>query len=111
MTSRGHHRRHAPVTEVGLPEVVGFVLGAGAMATAMAALEANLSESEAARRLVREGITAELHRAVEHLPGHHPARPAIPVQRTGPGAADPGDKIVSARDGNLESCRGKQGES
>jgi hypothetical protein len=109
---------------VGLPEVVGFALGAGAVATAMAALEANLSGSAAARRLVREGLTAELHRlAADLVPRvmaienpldvvRHRASPSpIPAQRTGPGDADPGTKIVSGRDGNLESCRGKQGES
>ena len=52
---------------MGLPEVVGFALGAGAMASAMAALEANLSGSERARRVVREGITAELHRVAADL--------------------------------------------
>jgi hypothetical protein len=118
------HRRHGPVTDVGLPEVVGFALGAGAMATAIAALEANLSGSEAARRLVREGIAAELHRvAADLVPRvmaienpldavrHRVPPPAIPVQRTGPGDADPGAKIVSGGDGNLESCRGRQGEN
>jgi hypothetical protein len=118
------HRRHGSTADVGLPEMVGFALGAGAMATAMAALEANLSGSQTARRLVREGLTAELHRVAADLVPRvmamenpldavlHRAPPwAIPVQRTGPGDADHGAKIVSARDGNLESCRGKQGES
>ena len=58
----GHGVRHRPGTEVGLPEVVGFVIGAGAMATAMVALEASLSGSETARRIARDGLRAELHR-------------------------------------------------
>ncbi|MGY1804193.1 hypothetical protein ACI78T_13035 [Blastococcus sp. SYSU D00922] len=58
----GHGVRHHPSTEVGLPEVVGFVIGAGAMATAMAALEASLSGSDRARRIARDGIRAELSR-------------------------------------------------
>jgi hypothetical protein len=115
------HRRHGSTTDVGLPEVVGFALGAGAVATAMAALEANLSGSETARRLVREGITAELHRvAADLVPRvmamenplepvlHRLPRPAIPTQRS---RADHEVMIVPAPDGNLESCRGRQGES
>jgi hypothetical protein len=47
-----------------LPEVVGFALGAGVMATALAALEARLSGNERARRLARDGgVRAELERA------------------------------------------------
>jgi hypothetical protein len=116
-------RHHGSTTEVGLPEVVGFALGAGAVVTAIAALEANLSGSETARRLVREGITAELHRVASDLvprvlamenplesARHHFPRPVIPVQRSGP-PADLDVTIDSGRDGNLESCRGKQGES
>ena len=90
-------RRHVAATDLGLPEVVGFALGAGAMATAMAALEASLSGSERARRLVREGIRAELHRVAAEL---------VPAPRDGRGG-----KIVPGRDGNLEECRVKQGES
>jgi len=117
------HRRHAPATDVGLPEVVGFALGAGAMATAMAALEANLSSSERARRLVREGLTAELHRVAADLVPRVMAmenpldaarlyfpRPVIPAQRSGP-PADHDVMIDSEGDGNLESCRVRQGES
>jgi hypothetical protein len=115
------HRRHGSTIDVGLPEVVGFALGAGAMATAMAAIEANLSASETARRLVRDGITAEFHRvAADLVPRvmamenplepvlHRLPRPAIPTQRS---RADHEVMIVSERDGNLESCRGRQGES
>jgi hypothetical protein len=79
---RSNPRRHGPHTDVGLPEIVGFALGAGAMATAMAALEASLSENETARRLVRNGILTELHRmAAERAPG---ARTAAPRPRSGP---------------------------
>ena len=59
-----HRRGHSAHTDVGLPEVVGFALGAGVMATALAALEAGLSGSERARRLARNGIRAEFHRMV-----------------------------------------------
>jgi hypothetical protein len=106
---------------VGLPEVVGFALGAGAVATVLAALEANLSGSEAARRVVREGFSAELHRvAADLVPRvlamenplepvlHRLPRPAIPTQRS---RADQEVMIVPGPDGNLESCRGRQGES
>lgn len=86
---RSNPQRHASRTEVGLPEVVGFALGAGAMATAMAALQAGLSENETARRLVRDGLLAELHRV----------------------AADRGTKIPRPRDGNLGECRVRPGES
>ena len=73
-------RRHGPVSDLRLPEVVGFALGAGAMATAMAALEAGLTGSERARRLVREGIRAELHRVAADLvrPGRDPALVTTP---------------------------------
>ena len=40
---------------VGLPEAVGFAIGAGAMAKALVLLEANLSGSERVRR-IRRGI-------------------------------------------------------
>jgi hypothetical protein len=47
-----------------LPEVVGFAIGAGVMATALAALEASLAGNERARRLARDGgVRAELERA------------------------------------------------
>jgi len=59
-----HRRAHGSHTEVGLPEVVGFALGAGVMAKALTALEAGLSGSERARRLARDGIRAEFHRMV-----------------------------------------------
>jgi hypothetical protein len=91
------HRRHAAATDLGLPEMVGFALGAGAMATAMAALEASLSGSERARRLVREGVLAELHRVAADL---------VPAPRAGHGG-----RVVAVRDGNLEECRVRQGES
>ena len=85
------HRRHGSTTDVGLPEVVGFALGAGAMATAMAALEANLSASETARRLsVRDGVTAELHRVAADLVPRVMAmeNPLEPVRHRAP---PPGD--------------------
>jgi len=43
---------------VGLPEAVGFAIGAGAMAKALLVLEANLSGSPRVRRLVRDGVWA-----------------------------------------------------
>jgi len=56
------------VGDAGLPEAVGFALGAGLMATALAALEAALSNSERARRLVRDGgVMVELERAAVDL--------------------------------------------
>jgi hypothetical protein len=75
---------HRPHTDVGLPEVVGFALGAGAMATAIAALEATLSDNETARRLVRDGIRAELHRVAAeraHGAANHDAKIAIGARR------------------------------
>jgi len=56
---------------VGLPEAVGFAIGAGAMAKALVLLEANLSASPRVRRLMRDGVWAELERAVSE---HRPAR-------------------------------------
>jgi hypothetical protein len=61
-------RRQGRVGDAGLPEAVGFALGAGLMATALAALEAALSNSERARRLVRDGgVRVELERAAVDL--------------------------------------------
>ena len=60
----GYQRRHGPVAAVGLPEVVGFAIGAGVMVRALAALEAGLAGNERARRLARDGgVRAELERA------------------------------------------------
>jgi hypothetical protein len=60
--------RHGRVGDAGLPEAVGFALGAGLMATALAALESALSNNERARALVREGgVRAELERAATDL--------------------------------------------
>ena len=64
----GAQRRHGPIGSVGLPEAVGFALGAGVMAKALVALEATLSENERARRLARDGgVVAELERAAADL--------------------------------------------
>lgn len=119
----GNQRRHGPETELGLPEVVGFALGAGAMATALAGLEARLSSSETARRLVRDGVRAELHRvAADRLPrARAPESPvaslwyraraqSIPSQRVR-GSAGHGAGVVIGSDGDVESCRVRQGES
>ena len=75
-----HRRGHSSDTEVGLPEVVGFALGAGVMATALAALEAGLSGNETARRVVRNGIKAEVHRMASDL---------IPRPRAAPSTQEP----------------------
>jgi hypothetical protein len=61
-------RRHGRVGDAGLPEAVGFALGAGLMATALAALESALSTNERARALVRDGgVRAEFERAATDL--------------------------------------------
>ncbi|TFV89880.1 hypothetical protein [Blastococcus sp. CT_GayMR16] len=110
----GDPHRHGPVPDLGLPEVVDFALGAGAMATAMTALASGLSGSEAARRVARQGVRAELLRVTADL---------VPTPRDPEDAARPGREsarrrstragamIVLRPDGNLGSCRGRQGES
>ena len=63
---------------MGLAEVIGFALGAGAMARALVVLEANLSNSDRIRRVVREGgLWAELERtaAAHHLVKGRPGLP------------------------------------
>jgi hypothetical protein len=50
-----------PFGAVGLPEAVGFAIGAGAMAKALVALEANLSGNPRVRRLVRDGLRGPAH--------------------------------------------------
>ena len=114
-----NQRRHGPEAELGLPEVVGFALGAGAMATALVGLEARLSGSEAARRVVRDGVRAELHRvAADRLP--RPRAPEVPAEAPRPRAGEgsipsqrqaPSAEVATGGDGNLESCRERQGES
>jgi hypothetical protein len=52
-----------PFGAVGLPEAVGFAIGAGAMAKALVALEANLSGNPRVRRLVRDGPKATADRS------------------------------------------------
>jgi hypothetical protein len=71
---------------VGLPEAVGFALGAGAMAKALVLLETNLAGKETVRRVFRDGgVIAELERAAaDHgwrLPPEWPAAIGIPRQR------------------------------
>jgi hypothetical protein len=69
----GGQGRQERVSAVGLPEVIGFAIGAGAMAKALVVLEANLSGSDLVRRLVRKGgLVAELERVAL---GHGMARP------------------------------------
>ena len=78
----GNGRRHGRVGDAGLPEAVGFALGAGLMATALAALESALSTNERARALVREGgVRAELERAATDLGRrlHPPAWESAPA--------------------------------
>jgi hypothetical protein len=78
-------RRHGRVGDAGLPEAVGFALGAGLMATALAALESALSTNERARALVRDGgVRAEFERAATDLGrGLHP-----PAWESAPAAID-----------------------
>lgn len=83
-------RRHGRVGDAGLPEAVGFALGAGLMATALAALESALSNNERARALVREGgVRAELERAANDLGRrlHPPPWESAPAAIDGTGFA------------------------
>jgi hypothetical protein len=75
-------RQHGRVGDAGLPEAVGVALGAGLMATALAALESALSNNERARRLVRDGgVRAEFERAAIDLGRrlHPPAWESAPA--------------------------------
>ena len=79
-----HQRRREPLGAGSLPEVVGFAIGAGVMATALAALEAGLVSNERARRLARDGgLRAELERAAADrgwripLPRQEPAEERV----------------------------------
>jgi hypothetical protein len=82
-------RRHGQVGDVGLPEVVGFAIGAGVMATALAALEAGLAGNERARRLARDGgVRAELERAAADRGWQIPLPRDAPAEET---AATPTD--------------------
>jgi hypothetical protein len=72
---------------VGLPEAVGFAIGAGAMAKALLVLEANLSGNPRVRRLVRDGVWSELERAMaEH-------RPAFEAWRGRGPSSDPEEQV------------------
>jgi hypothetical protein len=78
----GVQGQHDRVGGVGLPEVIGFALGAGAMAKALVVLEANLSGSEGVRRLFREGgLRAEFARVALRAREHAGTSQIASVER------------------------------
>ena len=83
----GNQRGGGRPGTVGLPEAVGFALGAGAMAKALVVLEANLAGNEAVRRVFRDGgVIAEIERAAVDSVRRLHLRPAVPDPRA-PGRA------------------------